>query len=178
MSDKSTAAEAIRRLAVQFQGMVEAADLLEKVGSIEQATQEATKARVAAESSRDRALETLRTAREQAEQINSDLAESVIDSQRKAALLLNSASDRANAIMLEADQRSKALIQSGQEQASAALEQISTQLSAMQSKLTDLTAEVETALRNRDAAWQATELAEKSLAAVQDKIRSLLPSEG
>lgn len=48
MSSKSNAAESIRRLAVQYQQMVEAADLLDSIGSLEQAAAEAKKAAEAA----------------------------------------------------------------------------------------------------------------------------------
>lgn len=56
MSQAHDAADAIRRLAKQFENMAYAADVLEKIGSLDNATAEAGRARLEAETLRDAAL--------------------------------------------------------------------------------------------------------------------------
>ena len=62
--NKITAADSIRRLATQYQDMMAAADLLEEIGSLEQASKEAKAATHDANVDRASALAELAEARE------------------------------------------------------------------------------------------------------------------
>ncbi len=64
MTQAHEAADAIRRMAKFYQNMQFAADTLERIGSLEQATQEAKAATLDAQTERDKALSELTEAKE------------------------------------------------------------------------------------------------------------------
>lgn len=125
MTTKSTAAEAIRRLATQYQQMMEAADLLEKIGSMDLATEEAKAARATAEKERDAVQDEVKKAKaelkvaqekaklvlaeastkaaEMAERAGLDAQSAAKDSTAKASQILDSANTRASLIIKSAE---------------------------------------------------------------------------
>lgn len=99
MADKFTAAESIRRLATMFQGMVEAADLLESMGKVEQATKEAEAAKI-------KAQEEVAAMTADAKKAKDELK----GHKAKAEELIAKANDQALEKMREADQRAAAIV--------------------------------------------------------------------
>lgn len=108
MSDKQTAAASLRRMAVQYQGILEAADALEALGSIENATKEAVSAREAAEKARDVAKETLASFIAQADKIKEECTTLVVTANADAASILNKAKQEAGAVIADAVEKSSA----------------------------------------------------------------------
>lgn len=99
MADKFTAAESIRRLAVQYQSMVEAADALESVGKLEQTIAEATKARDAAVAEAEAAKDELKAAKDE-----------IKAAKDKAADIVAKANEQALAKLGEADQKAQSIL--------------------------------------------------------------------
>lgn len=77
MTQAHDAADVIRRLANQYEGMKYAADVLEKVGSLENATNEAIAAKNKAEAERDVLLNEAKAATDAAAQSIADAAQTV-----------------------------------------------------------------------------------------------------
>lgn len=108
----SEGVDAIRRMAVTYKNIVGVADALEKVGSIEQAMQEAIAARDKAQAERDMLLA---LNFEQAEVANQEIASATAKAQKilsdaqeqsaaEADLLVSSAHTEANRIVTDANQ--------------------------------------------------------------------------
>jgi len=173
MADKFTAAESIRRLAVQYQDMVAAADALEAIGKIEQTTREAESAQAQAEAARNVALADLQRTKDEAQAVLSDLAERTVAANDQAKGIIADANGQAIGILTDARARADALLLAGQNQASEALTKMSGQLATMQSKLTDLTDQANEALVAKDQAEAAAAEAQQNLANVQAQIRAL-----
>lgn len=95
MTQAHDAADAIRRLAVQFQNMQYAAEVLERIGSLENATNEATKAKEKAEAERDVLLNEAKAATDAA-------AQSIADAAQTVEGLLKSANQQASEIVAAA----------------------------------------------------------------------------
>lgn len=93
MSAKLQAAEAIRRLAIQFQAMTEAADLLETIGEAESATDACARGRAVAE-------QEFRTVQAH-----------VADATRN----LKAAQDEASRVLTDADQRARTVMNQAEE---------------------------------------------------------------
>lgn len=119
MADYSNAVQTLKRLAVQYQGIVDAVELVEKLGSIEQATAEAARARDAARAElatalrdRDAAFVALEGARKEAEDVKAAAAAEVVSARAKAesdaALVLANARARVDEIIGEANARANA----------------------------------------------------------------------
>jgi hypothetical protein len=90
MANKLHAAEAIERLAVQYQQMIEVAEILKKIGTVEQATKEAEQAAAAAR------------AEAAAARADADLAKADVKKAKdKAAALLDKAADDVAAMIAE-----------------------------------------------------------------------------
>lgn len=124
MADIQSAVESIRRLANTYRDMVTAADALESIGSVQQATREAMAARVAAEDARDKALLELSAAQSELEALRKD-AESVADAANvRVADIKSSALNEANRIV-------EAAKASASEYSKAALEKAEKELAAV-----------------------------------------------
>jgi chromosome segregation ATPase len=173
MSNKLQLAESLRRMAVMFQDMVAAADAMEKIGVVEQATQEAAQQRLDAEAARDTARQELTRARQEIERINSDLAERVVAAQEQARGIVAGAESRSEEIVEAAEAKAREIVVTGQAQASDELANMANQLAAMQAKLTELTEEANAAILVKDKAEAEAREAEAKLGKVQAQIRKL-----
>lgn len=174
MADKFTAAESIRRLALQYQAMVEAADALEAMGKLEQSTREAGAAKDQAEADRNAALADLKKAKDD-----------VKAAQLKVVDIVARANDQSTAILQEADQKAQAIVDGGavkaNEMIAAAADTVQAQTNAIAGRVAQLTAtkvglEQDVAGLNQAAAAKVVEVEEleKRLAKVQAQIAKLL----
>lgn len=173
MSNKLQLAESLRRMAVMFQDMVAAADAMEQIGVIEQATQEVAQQRLNAEAARDTARQELAQARQEIERINADLAERVVAAQEQARGILAGADSKSAEILEAAEAKAREVVATGQAQASEELARMADQLAAMQSKLTELTDEANAAIVVKDKAEADAQAAADKLTKVQAQIRKL-----
>ena len=103
MSKYSEAAEAIDRLAVQYQGMLVARDLLREVGSLDQAAAEANRAREKADTDRDLALVELADVQREVARAQDTAKAVLVEAQVLAAKVQAGAEERANAVLHAAD---------------------------------------------------------------------------
>lgn len=173
MSAKINAAEQIRTFAGMFKPLVEAADLLQNIGSLEQATAEAEAGRKAANDDRDKAVADLQRVKADTADAVSQLAERAAVENMRAKQVVEEAEEKAAMIVSAAEERAAGILKSGQDQASEALAKNAQQLSAMQAKLTELTNEANAAIVRRDQAEASAVEAEGRLVKAQAAIRKL-----
>lgn len=117
MATKSAAAEAIRRLAVQYQQMTEAADLLESIGSMEGATKEARDGREVAEKERDAVREDIKKAKADLKVAQEKAKLVIAEAESGAVGVEQSAQDAAIAIRAMAEADAAAVLAIANEQA-------------------------------------------------------------
>lgn len=106
MANKIQSADAIRRLAIQYQAMVEAADLLESIGSLEQASKEAEKAASAAR-------ENLKIAEEELASVKAETKKAKAKGDDVIALAVGAGNEKLE----QADLEAKAIVAAANEQA-------------------------------------------------------------
>ena len=172
--DKLTAAESIRRLAVQYQAMVEAADALESIGKLEQTVRQATKQAADATAEMDGAKAELAV-------VKAD----VTKAKAKAAEIAAEANVKAMEILAEADRKAQAIIDGANSEAATRLakadiakakqaEDLAAQISNLTSAKLRLEQDVN-ALNVANAAAQAEAVAaEDRIAKAQAKIAKML----
>lgn len=173
MGNKMQAAESIRRLAVMFQGMVEAADTLEAIGSLEQATGEAQAARAKAEAARDAVLGEVRNAEQSIKNARADAQTLAENARGLAAQIERDATEEGRRIIADArDQVSQERL--------AAKGQLDQQLAAVRreieqagKRLVDLQGETAKARADADAANELRDEAQAGLDKVQEQIGRL-----
>lgn len=102
MSDKINAADAIRRLAKQYEQMVFAAEVLDKIGSLDQVTKEQSAAADAARAEADKAKAEVKKAKDDLKKVKDDAAEVVADAQAKADRVRGEAEIEANRLIEDA----------------------------------------------------------------------------
>lgn len=173
MGKKTDAANAIRQLAVQYQGMMEAADLLEQTGSFEQAAAEAKAAAAEAAAAREAALVTL-----------SETIERISKVEDEAKSIESKANADALAIVAAAESKAQGIIDQAKADGAAKIagllgpanDQLAV-LTAEAKRLSDaISMEEETLRQLRAQTQQANDdakAAEKKLAAVRNTIAKL-----
>jgi len=174
MSDKIKAADAINRLAQSYQAVIDAASMLKEIGSLEQAKDEAAKARAAADKEAEsakaeakKAKDAIKVAKEQADKI-------AADAQDYADKLIAEGAARAKQVAEKCqadcnDMISKATVDASAAKAAAVAEYKQVQDDIARAK--EVLAEI---LSKQDAAVASAEDAEKRLAAAMSKVKSLL----
>lgn len=110
MASKSTAAESIRRLAVQYQQMVEAADLLDQIGSLENATKEAEKARADAVAEAEAAKADTAKAKDEAKKAKDKVAAIIAEAEGKALEIVQAAEIKGQEVVASAVARADAAV--------------------------------------------------------------------
>lgn len=173
MSDKITVAESIRRVAVMFQNMVEAADMLESIGSLEQAKKEADAARVAAEAARNSSIVEAEKVAQTVNAAKTEAAELIADAKFKASDLEVGAHAKADAIIADAQRAADAIVADSAGAASQAVAEMTAQIVQMRLTLATLTEEVAKAKTDKEAAEADTDAAQARLASIQEAIRKL-----
>lgn len=178
MTKAHDAADAIRRLAKLYEGMAYAAEALERIGSFENATNEAIAAKEKAEAERDTLLSEAKAATDAA-------AQSIADAALTVDELLKSANQQAADIVAEAtakgqDAFERAIASANREaQAIVAGAQRSAEdavalLQSTQSQLILLNGQIEDATNELGELTDQTSAAEARLAAAKESINKLL----
>lgn len=178
MTQAHDAADAIRRLAKQYEGMAYAAEVLEKVGSFENATNEAIAAKNKAEAERDVLLNEAKAATDAA-------AQSIADAALTVEELLKSANQQASEILAAAtakgqDAFERAVASANREAqaitagATRNAEEAVAQLQSAQSQLILLTGQIEDATNELGELTDKASAAEARLAAAKESINKLL----
>lgn len=174
MADKFTTANSIRNLAVMFEGMVAAADTLDKLGSIEQATKEAQSATASAQLERDQALNQLAKAKDQlaaSKQAAAMLDQAAAESSANIVAQANQAADNIKA---DAYAKATAMIDDAAIKANDQASSFNGQLAVLQGKVDALMTEVaEISARKLDM-QSAAEVAEARLIKVQSQLRKMV----
>lgn len=174
MADYATTAENLRRMAVQYQSMVAAADLIEKIGSFEQATRAAEAATQAA---RDKLAE-----------VNAELKAVAADRDAaiaEAAGVRERATTEARQVSDDAILKAESIIETGKAQAQAivadanaeaekvhAAQELRAQL--MGEQIASLQAQVESAAFELDVKKQAITDAQAKLDSINAAIAEIL----
>lgn len=134
----------VKSLAAQYQAVIDLANQLSELASIEQATTEATAALGQAQAARDQGLQDLQAVNAALDQARSDLVDAqnkanqiLVEANDQASQLLTQAHDDANAIKALANAARSAALTDVQE-LQVSLDNISAQLIAKQSELADV----------------------------------------
>lgn len=173
MSNKSTAAESIRRLALQYQDMVEVADFLESAGSQETMVAESKKAAQAANDERDLAIEGAKQAKVLQKQAQAEADDIIRIATQKAAEIEANSMRQANKLLDEAEAKANFVRVTAQAEADGMVSKAGTDVETLNSQLAGLQATVAELEKNRAKAEQAADSAKSKLDAVQESIRKL-----
>lgn len=174
MSKKITAAETIEALANQYRAMVEAAEMLKQIGSLENAAAEATRAAEAARAERDAAVAEASEAKAASKKAKDQVVSILAKADADATETRNKAVSEREGILAEAENHAdelvrKARVEAGQE------------LSGVTAKKASMTKDIETLQGKMDElvagiASKTAEVAdlEKRLEKAQAQVAKLL----
>jgi predicted nucleic acid-binding Zn-ribbon protein len=172
--NKITAADSIRRLATQYQDMMAAADLLEEIGSLEQASKEAKAATHDANVDRASALAELAEAREAVAKAQADatdiLQQAKFEADIKATDIKIAAEQEAATIRANAEREAAALLAPAQarlDKLAGQARDVENATAAAQNELGAIRARIALATEEADAA-------EKRLAEMRAAISKLV----
>lgn len=174
MANKSTAAESIRRLATQYQQMVEAADMLDQIGSLENAAKEAEKATAAARAEADSAQADAAKAKADAKTAKDKVAATMADAEEKALVIAQQAEIKAQELIADGKARAQQILTKASLDAANAtvgiegkVAELSATRASIEQSLVDLQSQI-------DAKQVEAEELEKRLAKAQASIAKLL----
>lgn len=173
MADLITAAEAIRRMAVQYKAIVEVADLLQEVGQLENAAKEARATYDAAQADLAKAKADLAKVKEQGKKALDDHA-------AKAVKMGDEALATAEGIKHEAEVGAAEILKKAQDEAAALVAQaatekarMSSELGGLQKSIVDAQTELAALLKAREAAIKSADDAESKLDGIRGKLKAL-----
>jgi cell division septum initiation protein DivIVA len=172
-TNKLVAAETIRILATRYKDMVEVAELLESIGSIEQATSEADRACKIAQLARDESLTELREAKERIRSSELEKDEKMVDAKADIDLMLLNASEQKLKIIEDANAKADSILQKANASASSITEQARSNVDLMETRLKKFSAELRSVIEAKSKAEEEAQIAESKLKSVQAKIRKL-----
>lgn len=172
-TNKLVAAESIRTLATRYKDMVEVADLLESIGSIEQASKEASAVCAKSQKDRDEALAELAALKKSISSFESDFAEKRVDAKADIDLMLSSALNEKLKIIEEANDKADDILQKANTSASNVTMEARAKVGLMESALAKVMIELDGAVEAKNKAEEEARAAESKLKSVQDKIRKM-----
>lgn len=174
MASKSNAAEAIRRLATQYQQMVEAADMLDQIGSLENATKEAERAAAVARAEADAAQADAAKAKADAKTAKDKVAAVMSDAEELALAKVQEGDIKAQELIADAKARAQQVLTKASLDAANAtvgiegkVAELSATRASLEQSLVDLQGQI-------DAKQVEAEELEKRLAKAQASIAKLL----
>lgn len=173
MSKYLVAADAIKKMAIQYKNIVAVAEALEMVGSVENAEKEARSATKDAQLERDQALNQLAKAKEQvsaAKQTVVALEQAAKDS---AASIVEQANQAADKIKADAYAKATAMVDDAAIKANDQASSFNGQLAVLQGKVDALTIEVAEIGAKKLDMQASAEAAEARLIKVQSQIRKM-----
>jgi len=174
MSKATDAADAIRRAAKKHELFVTAAEILEQIGSLEQATAEAQAACDKALASRDLALTAQAEAEAKAEATKTHAASIVEDAHRAAGQVVQNAEQQAAAIVKEKTEAAVHTASGIRQDAERAKAKIDEQLPELREQAEQLRADIANSKAELIDLADRINGANAQYKAVQDQIRSLL----
>ena len=173
MSKYDNASQTIKRLALRYEGMMEAAQVLDELGSVEQAI-EAGKSAAAAETAR---AESIRSVNAEIERKGLE-AQAEQDKRRKdtdtaCAKAILDANTRATAIVAEAEGRAGNITGEAEATAKRAHDDLVGKSSAIQADISRLNLELAALEERRRKATGEAEKAEERLTGIKSQIEAL-----
>lgn len=174
MASKSNAAEAIRRLATQYQQMVEAADMLDQIGSLENAAKEAKAATEAARAEAEAARAETVKAKDEAKKAKDKVAAVMSDAEELALVKVQEGEVKAQEMVADAKARAQQILNAAALDAAnvtVGIEAKVAELSATRDALEHGVSELQAQIVTKQA--EAEEL-EKRLAKAQASIAKIL----
>ena len=174
MADKITTAQTIRQLAVLFEGMVDAANTLEAIGSLENAVIEATAAKDVAVAERYAAVAEMETALIAVRAAKSDADQIIAEAHECAATLKEAAEAEAMAITKSAKDQADALIVEAKQQSDESVADTTNRLTILRAKIGDIKSDIATLEARRNAANAAADAADARFANAKDAIKKLM----
>lgn len=174
MANISQVAGSVRDLANLFQNMVAAADVLDKIGSLENATAEAKRDSDAAREDHAAAEKELTAALDKIDEANAQAKSIVAAANTTADGIVADAKERASSIALEAKLNYSKLMDQAMADANDQKTKIGASIVAAQGNFDALSLQVNAAIDARDSAMAEAAAAEDRLAKAQAAIQKLL----
>lgn len=174
MSKKITAAETIEALANQYRAMVEAADMLKQIGSLENAVVEAKKAIEAAAVERDAAQAEVAQAKADAKKAKEKTAEFYASINATADEIRAKAAADVEQMIAAAEVRADGIVAQAQQEAAAAMSGLADKKARLAKDVETLVAQVDQ--KSAELVARSVEVAdlEKRLEKAQAQIAKLL----
>lgn len=173
MSSKQDTAIALRRLANLFKGVMQVADDIETLGSLENATAEVQAALDAARVQRDEVLAALEATKAQALAITEDAVARSVQMDAKAEAVMVAAKAEADALLSNAQADAKAKTAETAEKCAAAMQAAQERVDVLRVESDGLAADVRDMRAELDAL--STQLADaKAIIARAEKMRAAL----
>lgn len=174
--DYQNATNTLRRMALQYQGIVDAADVLEKLGSLDTATKESIAARDAALEARDRAIEAQKQADLDLEAAKSAAEKVVAEAHTEAEAIVAEARDGAARVVADAEALHAEVVGAANREANQAHEQQYVRAALLDEEIKRLYAQAESAAAARDKAVADADAAAAKLAQLQAMIAKIAGS--
>ena len=176
MSDLIQAANTIREIAVKLRGFEVAAAALERVGSFEQAADEARRSAVEAQAEAAAALSDRDAALREAEQIRAESVAVKSAASAEAERILSAAGAEAGGIVAAARLEAKEAIENGRISAADHMKSVLAQVYEAETKVEELKAKGVELARANVVAENALAATEAKIAKAREQIASLLGS--
>lgn len=176
MSELIQAATTIREIAVKLRGFELAAAALERVGSFEQAAEEAHRSAVAAQAEAAAALADRDSALREAEQIRAEALAVKNATAVEAERVLAAAGSEAGSIVADAQAQAKEIVDGGRASAAEHMKSILAQVYEAETKVEELKAKGVELARANVVAENALAATEAKISKAREQIASLLKS--
>lgn len=173
MSQFNDAAAAIRRAAKQFEQFSVAADILDKIGNLDNAEKEAKAAVSKAVKERDDALAALSDAKSEVSDAKKKADEVQSNAESKADEIVDTANKSADAIISLAKDKANEIIANAETTATKSVSLILSRIEDLESKKNDLENQISVLSEQANAAYTSAIDAEARLAKVNAAIAKL-----
>ena len=174
MSEESNAASVLRREAVRLKGIIEAADILEKLGAAKQGIDQANAARDSANRERDVARGQLTDAQAKLEAAAAQVTKTLAQAKEGADRIFADAEAQARRVHEEAKKTAAVKTVADLAEADKRLAAVNAEVTRASTRLEGLNAKARDAKEAADVMNEAAASAEKRLAIAQEHIRKTL----
>ena len=173
MSKFKNAADTLKRAAVKYEAMMEAAKVLDEIGSLEQSASEYKAQSEAALKERDLNLDEAVKVKEQVKKAKADAAEILAKAEDKAALIFANAQNKSESMREAAIQAADNARSNALAETQSMINTMEVQIKSMQEARSTLADEIEGLMKTRVETEALATLAEKRLAKVKEAITKL-----
>jgi len=174
MSNFTTAAETIDRLAVQFQGIIEVAAVLKQVGSLENAAAEYKKQADDALVAAQEAQIDLDAISEKVAAANESVSTIVDDASARATEIISQANGRAQQILDDAAEKGAKMIAEAQESTNATVQRAHSEIADLTNQIDWLRGELKDIGSDRDKIQAEATAAQEQLDGIKAQISKML----